>query len=549
MRHGSGSVSSQPAGIDCPTTCSFDFADGSEVTLTASADAGSTFAGWSADCSAEPCSLTMDADHAVTASFELVPSADLALTKGDDPDPVASGAQLTYALSVDNAGPDTATAVVLTDTLPAGVGFVSATPSLGDCAEEAGLVTCQLGDLLSGGSATVSIVVSAPTVETTTQITNDAAVSSDTDDPNLTDNSASAETSVEPPPVTFSLDVSLAGDGSGSVSSQPAGIDCPTTCSFDFADGSEVTLTASADPGSTFAGWSADCSAEPCSLTMDADHAVTATFELVPSADLALTKGDDPDPVASGAQLTYALGVDNAGPDTATGVVLTDTLPAGVGFVSATPSLGDCAEEAGLVTCQLGDLLSGGSATVSIVVSAPTVETTTLITNGAAVSSDTDDPNPTTTAPAPRPRSSRRRSPSAWTSAWPVTAAAASAASRPALTARPPAASTSPTAAPVTLTATADPGSTFAGWSADCSAEPCSLTMDADHAVTATFELVPSADLALTKGDDPDPVTSGDELTYAARRRQRRSRHRGRGGADRLAAGRCRLRVGHAVGG
>ena len=55
--------------------------------------------------------------------------------------------------------------------------------------------------------------------------------------------------------------MTLAGDGSGSVSSDPAGIDCPGDCSQAYLEGTLVTLTADARQGSTFGGWSGDAAA------------------------------------------------------------------------------------------------------------------------------------------------------------------------------------------------------------------------------------------------------------------------------------------------
>ena len=70
-------------------------------------------------------------DRSASAETTVRPVADLSLTKADSPDPVLAGEQLTYTLTVDNAGPRSATAVQLTDTLPATVTFVSATPVAG----------------------------------------------------------------------------------------------------------------------------------------------------------------------------------------------------------------------------------------------------------------------------------------------------------------------------------------------------------------------------------------------------------------------------------
>ena len=84
-----------------------------------------------------------------------------------------------------------------------------------------------------------------------------------------------------PGPEQHLLTVALAGNGSGSVTSAPAGISCPGDCSEIYLATDTVVLTPSADPGSLFAGWSGDCTGTgPCSLDMTTDHAVTATFGL-----------------------------------------------------------------------------------------------------------------------------------------------------------------------------------------------------------------------------------------------------------------------------
>jgi protein MpaA len=79
----------------------------------------------------------------------------------------------------------------------------------------------------------------------------------------------------------YTLSVALAGSGSGRVTSSPAGIDCGSTCSYDYPSGIHVTLTATAAPGSSFASWSgAGCSGVgSCEVTMSAAQSVTATFD------------------------------------------------------------------------------------------------------------------------------------------------------------------------------------------------------------------------------------------------------------------------------
>ena len=82
-------------------------------------------------------------------------------------------------------------------------------------------------------------------------------------------------------PVERNLTVSKAGSGTGTVVSSPAGISCGATCSAQYNDGDSVTLTATATAGSTFAGWSGGGCADtgPCNVAMDADKAITATFD------------------------------------------------------------------------------------------------------------------------------------------------------------------------------------------------------------------------------------------------------------------------------
>ena len=84
-----------------------------------------------------------------------------------------------------------------------------------------------------------------------------------------------------PPPESFKLTLSKGGNGSGTVTSSPSGIDCGPTCAADFSPGTQVTLTPTGTSGSTFGGWSGGgCSGSGnCTVTMNADTAVTAIFD------------------------------------------------------------------------------------------------------------------------------------------------------------------------------------------------------------------------------------------------------------------------------
>lgn len=79
---------------------------------------------------------------------------------------------------------------------------------------------------------------------------------------------------------THILTVNAAGDGGGTVSSTPSGIDCGVDCTQDYVHGTVVTLTAAADTGSTFENWSGDVisTANPITVTMTRDTTITATF-------------------------------------------------------------------------------------------------------------------------------------------------------------------------------------------------------------------------------------------------------------------------------
>ena len=145
-------------------------------------------------------------------------SADLSIAKADAPDPVLVGQALTYTLTVTNNGPSPATGVTLSDTLPDGVTFGSATPSQGSCSPSGGTVSCNLGSLASGASATVKIVVT-PTAAG--QLSNTASTRGSEADPNLANNSTTASATVNapacPPEISFGQTIQCSIDAPGEV--------------------------------------------------------------------------------------------------------------------------------------------------------------------------------------------------------------------------------------------------------------------------------------------------------------------------------------------
>jgi hypothetical protein len=86
-----------------------------------------------------------------------------------------------------------------------------------------------------------------------------------------------------PPPTVYPLTATLGGTGTGRVSSSPAGIDCPSTCTASFPAGMTVVLSATPATGSVFSGWSPSCgSTNPCTVILLAATTVGANFTVGP---------------------------------------------------------------------------------------------------------------------------------------------------------------------------------------------------------------------------------------------------------------------------
>jgi uncharacterized repeat protein (TIGR01451 family) len=150
-------------------------------------------------------SVTVDLDPGETVECTFVNrriEADLSISKSDSPDPVLAGQTLTYTVTVNNAGPDMAQNVVVMDTLPSGVTFVSATPDQGSCSEGGGVITCNLGNIANGASANVVIVVTVD-AGTSGTITNSVSVVSGTADPNSSNNTVTETTTVNVPVLDY----------------------------------------------------------------------------------------------------------------------------------------------------------------------------------------------------------------------------------------------------------------------------------------------------------------------------------------------------------
>ncbi|WP_400999245.1 hypothetical protein [Agromyces sp. GXQ0307] len=187
-----------------PSECSFgNLAPGATRTMTVVVRILPEFTGELHD-DARVGSATFDndlSDNLDTVVTDVSASADLSVVKTDSPDPVLAGDDLTYTITVRNDGPSTATSVLLTDDLPDGTTFVEGVDGNGTtvCAlVQVGTVVCDLGDLAPGESTTVYLTVTVdPSLPPDAVLSNTATVSSDTPDPDASDNEATETTEVD----------------------------------------------------------------------------------------------------------------------------------------------------------------------------------------------------------------------------------------------------------------------------------------------------------------------------------------------------------------
>jgi len=153
----------------------------------------------------------------------------------------------------------------------------------------------------------------------------------------------------------YTLDVTIVGEGHVTVD--------PAQATYVYGD--VVTVTAEADAGWTFAGWSGDASGADgvTTVTIMGDTVVTATF--VPLPDLYVVKTVTPTTdVDLGDVVTFTIELVNSGAGAATGIVLTDTLPAGVVFDAFVTNDGAAEEDAGVISWT-GVLAQGETLTIT----------------------------------------------------------------------------------------------------------------------------------------------------------------------------------------
>jgi len=363
-----------------------------------------------------------------------IPLADLSVQKTDQADPVTVGDTITYDLLVQNLGPSDASGVVVVDSLPAEVDFVSATSSQGTFNYDnvAHTVTFTLGTIANLGNANLSVTV---LTQADGVVTNDVTVTADQFDPDVTNNDDSEETTVDPlidlwltktaDPMnpdylgTVTFTIRITNDGP----SPATGIVVQETWPGDLALLSSSTTTGTYDPGTglwTIGDLANGAFAEltlvgqvqttgPITNTAEVAQANEMDIDSTPgngntaeddwaqvvltvnaSLDLILTKTVEAETPYPGTQMVYRIEVQNLGPGTSTGTMVTDVLPAEVIFVSATATQGQY--DPLTSEWDIGLMASGDIHECTILVEIQEdVPPGTIILNQAVVTSDVPD--------------------------------------------------------------------------------------------------------------------------------------------------------------
>ncbi len=428
------------ANMAANTTAAFTFV----VTVNSNVAPGTTIT--QTDSVSSTTSDPNSGNNSATVNVQVADSADLSVTNTPNPVPVQATNNITYTQVVTNSGPSTATSVTLTDVVPANTTAVSISGPAG--------WTCTLATLtcanpaFAAGSATITFVVSVNAGTTAgTAINETVNVTSAVTDPNLTNNSATAAdvvaTATQADLITTNLPSSSSvAAGSNVTYTQSVTNNGPAVTT------AGMTITETTPPNTNFqsmtppAGWT--CGTLPpvggtgtITCTDSGTLAVngTASFALVlqvnagtpsgtnitdtvtataanivpgittntasatvvvanaNSADMAIVKTGTPNPVTEGTPLTYTLTVTNNGPATATNVTVTDSVPSVMTYLSSNSTQGSCSEAGGTVTCLLGTMANGITATISILT---LPNTPGMYPNTAMVTApDQTDPNPT----------------------------------------------------------------------------------------------------------------------------------------------------------
>ncbi len=383
------------------------------------------------------------------AANVTVQTPDLSVTETAAPNPVATGANITYTETVTNGSAASAGGAALTQNTPAGTLFQSVTPPAGwtcgttPAVGATGAIICTATGNFATGSVVFTVVVSvSPETVAGSTITNSVTVSETGTDPNLANNTATASVQVQGADlsmtqaasvtaiapggtVTYTETVTNHGPNAATAAvlyqqtppnttfssiTPPAGWTCGTApavggtgivlCTANAAMNSNTTTGAftfivTVNAG-TAAGTTIINSADVTSQTTDpvpSNNATTTDIpvrvEIAGDADLALSMTASPTPVFISSYLSYNIQIQDLGLSNSAYGSMTDTIPPGTTFVSSATTQGSCSGTS-TVTCTLGAIIRGTPITIAITVTAPASPTT--LTNTSKVTSSTTDP-------------------------------------------------------------------------------------------------------------------------------------------------------------
>ncbi|MBV9924654.1 MAG: DUF11 domain-containing protein [Acidobacteria bacterium] len=430
------------AGSTCDTASGSGNAISTGATLAASGTATYTVTGTvnvSTGTIANTATASLDAswitesntsNNSATDTDTVVAAADLSISK-TGPANLTAGTNASYTLTAVNNGPQSAAGTItVTDVLPAGLTFVSATGTGWTCSNSSGTVTCTRSGPVTTGTTlpaiTLTVAVGAAAAPS---VTNTASVASSvTFDQDSSNNSSSVTSSV-----TVPTDLTIAKSHAGNFTQGQNGTYTITvTNSGGVASSGTVTVTdtlpAGLTPGAaTGTGWTCNTAGQTVTCTRaDALNGgasypnISVPVAVAPNSALSLTNtasvsggndsntgnnsASDPTTVNGVADLTiakthsgnftqgqngsYSITVSNAGGAATSGTVtVSDTLPAGLTFVSATGTGWTCSNSSGTVTCTRSDALAAGSSYPAITLTVSVAPNSALsLTNTATVS-------------------------------------------------------------------------------------------------------------------------------------------------------------------
>lgn len=224
-------------------------------------------------------------NNAAAVTTAVTTAADLAVALTDTPDPVVAGNDVSYAITLTNAGPSVAAAAKLTDVLPADTSFVSLAAAAGwtctaPAVGAAGTVECSNAAFASGSAAFTLVVKVAPGVAGGAQISNTASAVSTANDPNPGNNSASTTTLVQAAP-QGQLTISPAAHDFGDQIVGTTG--APTTVTLANSGTAPLDVTTLTAPTAPFARSGGNCATSP-PITLAAGANCTLVYTFSPSA-------------------------------------------------------------------------------------------------------------------------------------------------------------------------------------------------------------------------------------------------------------------------